>query len=1316
MPLAAFHPTVRSWFADRLGEPTPPQERGWPVIRSGRHTLIAAPTGSGKTLAAFLSAVDALLCAGEELADETRVLYVSPLRALSNDVRRNLEIPLRELRERDPSLPELRVMVRTGDTTQSERASMTRKPPHILVTTPESLYILLTSQGGRRMLETVRTVIVDEIHAILGDKRGSHLALSLERLEALAGPVQRIGLSATQKPVEEVGNFLVGAGRDCAVLDEGFLRQMDVAVEIPESPLSAVCSHETWAEIYGRMTELIREHRTTLLFVGTRKLAERVAAELSKLLGEEEVACHHSSMSKERRFDAEQRLKAGELRALVATASLELGIDIGDVDLVIQIGATRSIATFLQRVGRAGHSLSRVPKGRLFPLTQDELVEAAALLRAARLRVLDRTPQPAAPLDILAQQVVAACVAEDWKEEQLFQTLRRAWPYRGLERAHFDQAVALHTEGRHALLHRDGVQGRLLATRRARLPAITGGGAIPDNADYQVIQEPDGTYVGTLNEDFAIESSRGDIFQLGNTAWRILQVQGGVVRVADAHGQPPTVPFWLGEGPSRTAELSAEIGAVREHGVDPAWLEQECDLPPEVARALAEYLEEGRRSLGATPTQSRVILERFFDESGGMQLVLHAPFGGRINRAWGLALRKRFCRAFGFELQAAANEEAIVLSLGPQHSFPLEEVFDYLSPATARDALIQAILPLPMFSVRWRWNVTRSLVVERWRGGKRVPPPLLRMRADDQLVKAFPQVVACGETLPPGDLPVPDEHPLVRQTVEDCLHEAMDVDGFLSVLEELRAGRIETRAVDNAAPSAFARGILASQNYTFLDDAPLEERRTQAVHARRFLDAETADELGALDEGAVARVRDEAWPDPRDAEEVHEALLWMGFVRAAEAEPWRAWLDELAACGRVMHDGDAWFAAEASREPVELLRGRLQALGPVFEDDAEVRGLHGQLATLEQEGFVLRCRLDGRQAWCERRLLARIFRYTLEQLRSEIEPVSATEFLRFLRCWQHLDEDFRLEGPAGVAEVLRQLAGFEAPVAAWERKILSARVREYQPEWLDLLTLRGDLVWGRLWGSGGAPVRATPVAFFPREELEAWTGLAGPASAEGVSWRGKTIEEALEARGATFVQDLARLCGPLSTDLEQGLRELVGRGRVSSDSYAALRHLVLPAWKKNKKRHRHPPSGRWSLLRPAADEVTEQDGDPVEKQVERAEFLAGVLLRRWGVVFRRMLEKERLPVPWRDLVRTCRRLELRGEIRGGRFVAGFSGEQFALPEAVELLRKLRRQGERAPLAISAADPLNLQGILTPEERVPVSSRRKLLIEEQQTGS
>jgi ATP-dependent Lhr-like helicase len=1293
MPLEQFHPTIQGWFAQRFGQPTEPQRLGWPHIRSGRHTLISAPTGTGKTIAGYLSAIDALVRQGSDLPDATQVLYISPLRALSNDVQKNLQGPLRELSEMDAGLPHIRVLVRTGDTPASERAAMLRKPPHILVTTPESFYILLTSRRGRDMLRTVKTVIIDEIHALVRDKRGSHLALSLERLEALAGSVQRIGLSATQKPLSEVAKFLVGVGRECDLVDVGHRREMDVSIVVPPSPLTTVCSHEQWDEIYKQVADLINAHRTTLIFVNTRKLAERLTARLTDVMGADQVTCHHSSLSKQRRLDAEHRLKTGTLRALVATASLELGIDIGEVDLAIQVGATRSIATFLQRVGRSGHAMGKIPKGRLFPLTTDELVESAALLRAMSRGELDRTPVPLAPLDILAQQIVAACVEageEGWYEDELFATFTRAWPYRNLKREDFDAVINMHTNGRRGLLHRDGVGRRVMARKRARIPALTGGGAIPDVSDYQVRQDPDGTFVGTLNEDFAVEANVGDIFQLGNTSWRILKVERGTVRVADAQGQPPSIPFWLGEGPSRTAELSAEIGAIREDCADPAVLQREIDLPAEAAIQIAEHIVDGTRVLGAVPTQKRVIIERFFDESGGMQLVLHAPFGGRINRAWGLALRKRFCRGFGFELQAAANEEAIVISLGQQHSFPLPDVFDYLHPNSAQKILTQAVIDQPMFESRWRWNATRSLMLEKFQGGRMVPPQILRMRAGDLLAAAFPHAIACPENLPPGDLEIPMDHPLVRQTIDDCLTEATDVAGLVEVLKGLQDGSIERVAVDTVEPSAFARGILNSELYSFLDDAPLEERRTQAVLNRRALDRQSLDDIGALDPAAVQRVREEAWPQPESAEEVHDALLWMGFVTDEEAATWLPWLIALANQRRVVHEYGHWSAVDGPTDPKKILLGRMEALGPVFGDDP-------LLLELEHDGAILRTRLDGKNAWCERRLLARIHRYTINQLRREIEPVTPSEFLQFLACWQHVDEEYMLEGPRGVAEVLGQLAGFEVPAAAWETHVLSRRVRGYRREWLDELTMTGEFAWGRLWGGAASAIRVTPISVLPREQLDEWLALAPAPTTDGLSGPAADLLGALRSTGPMFPQNLPKAARLVPAHVEMGLADLLGHGLITCDSFAALRQMITPP---SRRRTALRPVGRWCCFR---------NQPPAKSEDELNRMVALQLLKRTGVVFRKTILREKIPVRWSALMRVYRQMELRGEVRGGRFVGGFAGEQFALPEAVELMRRLRRNGPRVPVTVAPADPLNFQGILTPDEVLGPDSRQPALV-------
>ncbi len=1381
--LDGLHPAIARWFADKLGEPSPPQQRGWPAIAAGGDVLIAAPTGSGKTLAAFMSSIDSLLRQSLDgtLTDTTQVVYISPLKALSNDVQKNLQQPLAEINEvlRDMELPpaNIRVSVRTGDTTATQRSQMVTKPPHILVTTPESLYILLTSERGRRMLADVRTVIVDEIHALAGSKRGSHLTLSLERLDALTPqrPV-RIGLSATQRPMAAIARLLVGTRRvapagtpACTIVDEGYKRNMDLGLEVPGMPLEAVCSHEMWDEIYGRLAELIEAERTTLVFVNTRRLAERLTFHLAKRLGEDQVAAHHGSLSKEQRLRAEQKLKAGELKALVATASLELGIDIGSVDLVCQITTPRSISALLQRVGRSGHSLQGTPRGRVFPLTRDDLVECTALLTAVRQGKLDVITIPEQPMDILAQQLVATVSAGEWAEDDLYELARGAWPYRNLTRPQFDEITEMLHEGfstargRSATyLHYDAVGERFRPRKGARLAAVTSGGAIPDNADYEVRLEPENTLVGTVNEDWAIESMAGDIFQLGASSWRILQVLPGVVRVEDVHGLPPTIPFWLGEAPARTDEVSAQVSWLREQVADRcddlegamAWVMQAAGVGDEAARQLVEYIAAGKRALGVVPTQQRLVLERFFDESGGMQLILHSPFGGRVNRAWGLGLRKRFCVTFNFELQAAATEDAIILSLGPMHSFPLEEVFQYLHPNNVRDVLIQAVLPSPIFGNRWRWDASRALAVLRFNGGRKVPLPLQRMRAQDLLASVFPDSVACAENLA-GPIQVPD-HPLVRETIKDCLTEAMDLEHFTAILRDMYAGKIELIAKDTTEPSPFAYEVITARPYAFLDDAPLEERRTQAVAMRRTLDVERTSDIGQLDAAAIERVLQEAWPQADDADELHDALMLTGYLTESEGRGWQPLFDELRLAGRATRlrgPGEPlWVAAERlpmhravhgdlPEEPAvvvplrsrtdwtpedalrELLRGRLEACGPVTV--AKVAGPLGvapervavTLQALEAEGFALRGSFTPGQPdteWCDRRLLARIHRYTLDRLRREVEPVNAADYMRFLLAWHKLDADHRMEGVAALVAILETLEGFEAPVTAWEDHILPARLRRYSPTWIDELCLSGEVVWGRVAsppesaGAKSPATRQTPVALLFRENLAHYPQRAlEQLPLSGVA---RELLERLQQRGACFFQELQQAVRQLPSVVEDALGELVTWGLVTSDTFAGLRTLTAPARKQSWDHHHRAAeraggsraagllmqrlaAGRWSLLqRPEDTEV-----DPGE----RTEFIARQYLRRYGVVFHRMLLRESDPPPWRDLVRVYRRLEARGEIRGGRFINGFTGEQYALPGAVEQLRALRRAkptGEA--VTVCGNDPLNLVGIVTPGNRIP----------------
>ena len=1305
-------PQVAEWFSARFGPPTEPQRLGWLRIAAGDDVLISAPTGSGKTLAAFLITIDHLVRQARvgKLADETYCVYVSPLKALSNDIRKNLESPLAELAARIP-MQEIRTAVRTGDTPMADRRKMGRKPPHILVTTPESLYILLTAESSRRMLATTRCVIVDEIHAIADDKRGSHLALSLARLDALAGRTQRIGLSATVRPLEEVGRFL---SPSTEIVNVGHRRDMDLAVDTPDDELSAIASNEMWTQIYGRIATLIRGNRTTLVFVNTRRLSERVAHALAERLGPDAVLPHHGSLSRPLRVEAEEKLKSGQLRAVVATASLELGIDIGTVDLVCQVGSPRSLAVALQRFGRSGHWVGAKPKARVFPLTRDELVESAALIRGIQQGSLESIAIPENALDIMAQQLVAECAVRDMAEDEAFALVRSAYPYRNLERSSFDAVVAMLSEGivtrrgrSGAYLHRDQVNHVLKGRRNARLAAITSGGAIPETGQYAVVAEPDGRTVGSLDEDFAIESMAGDIFLLGTHSWRIKRVEAGRVRVDDAGGAPPTVPFWLGEAPGRSIELSGEVAALRERLLDDGaveFLQAECGLDFAGARQAVEYVRAGTASLGALPSQGTVVAERFFDEGGGQQLVVHAPFGARITRAWGLALRKRFCRTFNFELQAAATDNGLVISLGEQHSFPLELVFELLKSTTVEDVLTQALLASPLFGARWRWNATRALAVLRFSGGRRVPAPLQRMRADDLLAAVFPDQVACAENLAgPPEIP---NHPLVNETILNCLHEAMDVCGLRNVLAGIEEGSIRVAAIDTAEASPFSHEILNANPYAFLDDAPLEERRARAVALRRTLRNDT-DPAGVLDAAIIDQVSEEVWPEVRDADELHDALLTM--ILLPPVLDWQHWFDELGRAGRAQVVNSRWCATERlpmAGDELAIIRGWMDCVGPATVAWlAERTGLRQAdveiaLARLEGEGQVLRGKYRPgalETEWCHRRILARIHRVTLGKLRREIEPVSSLQFYRFLCRWHHLTPGNQLHGGDGLLQVIRQLQGYEIPASAWESQILPRRVAAYSPDLLDDLCLGGEVMWARLDGPKSR-VRATkiaPVSLFLRSDSP-WLMSPNAAIDNELSHAATDVLRELREHGAAFFQDLQQGSHRLSSEVEDALWELVAAGLVTADGFENLRSLVDPKRRRGEGRRRtarpRHAAGRWALVR--------YRGEPPSPE-SRAESFARQLLLRWGVVFRDLLTRESNAPPWRDLLPPLRKMEAQGEIRGGRFVAGYGGEQFARPEAVDLVRAMRRSGEEVRIEVSNADPLNLAGILMPGARISV---------------
>jgi ATP-dependent Lhr-like helicase len=1446
--LAWAHPLVQEWFTARFSTPTEPQERGWPHILAGHTTLISAPTGSGKTLAAFLACINRLVCkalAGE-LRDRTEVLYVSPLKALGNDIQKNLEIPLGEILqmagERGLLMPQIRTAVRTGDTLMKDRVAMLKRPPHILVTTPESFYILLTAEKSRAILRDVETVIVDEIHAVADDKRGVHLSLSLERLEALTGrrPV-RIGLSATQKPIEEVAHFLAGSldpqkpRPDPVIVNVGHRRKLDLGVEVPATELGPVASNEMWDEIYERLVQLVNSHRSTLVFVNTRRLAERIAHRLGERLGEENVAAHHGSLSRKLRLEAERKLKEGQVKVLVATASLELGIDVGTVDLVCHISSPRSIAVALQRVGRSGHWRGAVPKGRFFVTTRDDLAECAVLVHAIRRGELDRLIFPEASLDVLAQQIVACCASsgssttvdtsgehanfdtntnDGWDEDELFALVKRAYPYRHLSRKTFDEVVAMLSEGiasqrgRYgAYLHHDRINHRLRPRRGARLAAITSGGAIPDNALFSVVAEPDGANVGTVDEDFAVESLAGDIMLLGNTSWRIRRVESKTSRmlVEDAHGSPPNIPFWRGEAPARTEELSLQLGELRRAisdrlpGVVPvegwrnlpvvaetvAWLGEECGLDFSGAEQLIQYTIEGRAVLGDVPTQTTIVAERFFDEGGGMQLIIHAPFGGRINKAWGLALRKRFCRGFNFELQAAATDNGLNIALAEQHSFPLADVFQFLHSETMAPILEQAALASPIFGTRFRWDATRALALLRFRGGKKVPPQIQRMRADDLLASVFPDVAACQENIE-GDIKIPD-HPLIREVMKDVLTEAMDIDGLAAVLRGIESGRIRCIAVDTPVPSQFSHEILNANPYAYLDDAPLEERRARAVEMRRVLPASVLEEVGALDPAAIAQVQQEAWPDVRDADELHDVLhtlvmvpegssqfpvlsspeeLSAGVLR--DSSSWREFFERLVGENRALVAEFAglryWIAAERvewfqAMHPAETGHSPVTTTAP-DADDAVLKAVQGWIAHLgpttaseigellalrasevekallriEASGAILRGKFrsakPGNSAknepeteWCERRLLARIHRLTVATLRKQIAPVTAAQFMNWLLRWQHVAPGTQVRGEHGTLEVIRQLQGFEIPASAWERFVLGRRISDYDPAQLDQLCLTGVVGWGRLSPHPATlettvvdengrehrrrviPTRVAPIAFFVREDAD-WLRPHHPGAEDSASSFlspvAQVLLELLKQRGALFFPDMVRATGRLKAEVETGLWELVAAGLVTADGFENLRALVTPKSASGSgigkvRRPRHAP-GRWSLLH--------TEGADRDRSVESCCWM---LLRRYGVVFRDLLVRETNLPRWRELQIGYRRLEDRGEVRGGRFVDGFIGEQFALPVAVESLRAQRKMPLNAErVVIAAADPLNLVGIIVPGERIPAISGKSVV--------
>lgn len=1440
------HPIIQEWFLTHLGLPTEPQIQGWPSILKGKPTLISAPTGSGKTLAAFLVCINQLFkkAISGELKNKTEILYISPLKALGNDIQKNLMQPLKQIEEickkQGITLDTIDVAVRSGDTPQRDRQKMLKKPPHILVTTPESLYILLTAEKSREMLQNVKTVIVDEIHALINNKRGAHLTLSLERLQALTHtPPVRIGLSATQKPLETVAKYLAGSQSEKpSIIHIGYKKHLELSVALPKTELGPITSNEMWDEIYDKIAEKVQNNRSTLVFVNTRRLAERVAHHLAMRIGEEWVAAHHGSLSRKLRHSAETRLKNGELKVLVATASLELGIDIGTIDLVCQMGTTRSINVALQRVGRAGHWVGAISKGIFFATTRDELLECGAILYAIKMGELDELIIQRHPIDILTQQIVAICATGDWNEEDLFALVTRAYPYTHLSREAFDEILEMLSNGivgsrsrYSAYLFRDKVNGIVKARRGSRLISITCGGAIPENGLFTVISESEEVVVGTLDEDFAVESNRGDIILLGTTSWQIQRIESKTAKVyvENAHGAPPSVPFWRGEAPGRTKELSNYVSLLREKlndllrdaivpsvktqaktsghisvntALDPiepldpidsinitkqihtdeaiTWLNENCGLDNFAAIQLVNYILEGRAVLGTVPTQNRVVAERFFDEGGGMQLIIHAPFGMAINRAWGLALRKKFCRSFNFELQAAATDNGLNISLAEQHSFPLKDVFHFLHPNTLKQVVTQAVLQSPIFKTRWRWVATLSLALQRFRRGIKVPPNIQRMLSDDLLAAVFPDAAACQDNLAGRDIELP-EHPLVQEAVHDSLTEAMDYEGLLSVIQNIKENKIEHIAIDTPFPSVFSNEILNANPYAFLDDAPLEERRARAVEMRRILPDSILGEAGNLDDHAIEMVVEEAWPDVRNEDELHDALqTFIAFPQAIcevsvsehfSIKPnWNAYFDKLLATGRaglaIVQNKHYFVATEkqktfrllypeahfqsklkeikdsiATKEEAltKIIQGWIFHTGPVTAkelshilhlDESQIKQT---LFGLENTGLILRGQFHSDTAeieWCERRLLARIHKLTLYKLRKEIEPVNANLFLKWLLKWQHLHPTTQLKEKRGLIEIIRQLQGFEIPANAWEPFIFSKRIKDYSRDMLDNLCLTGEVGWGRFTPHSILldeepstlerkkrkrriqTTSITPITFFLREESSKHLTphfLQDETHLQTLSTIAKIVYDYLTQKGASFIDNIVRGTKRLQSEVENGLWELVAIGAITSDSFDNLRALIDPKRRLNKGRYPQRfrfNSGRWCLLQPL--------DEPIDKQEQRLSE-TWMLLRRYGVVFRDLIVRERNIHSWGELLPIFRQLEGKGEIRGGRFVSGFRGEQFALPYAVESLRAAKEQYEKEKIietkdesiTISPVDPLNLTGILIPGERISALSKTEI---------
>lgn len=1348
-PLAGFTPVAAAWFCARFGSPSPPQALGWPQIAAGRHVLITAPTGSGKTLAAFFKCLDVLWqdgLAGRGL-NGVQVLYVSPLKALGYDIERNLQEPLAGVsaaaRDSGVCLPSLQVGVRTGDTAPAERARQVRRPPEVLITTPESLYLLLTGRRARQILSTVRYVIVDEIHALLDSKRGAHLALSLERLEELtATSPLRIGLTATVRPLQRAARFLggqdaAGKPRPVAIADAGLRKQLDLSVEAPVAEMSDLPDDSIWPAIHTRLLELVAAHRSTLVFVNFRRSAERLAARLNELAGREVALCHHGSLAREQRRQVEERLKRGELPCLVATSSLELGIDMGAIDLVVQVESPKGVGRGLQRVGRAGHLLGATARGRILPKYRPDLLEAAAVARGMLQGRVEAAVVPENCLDVLAQQVAAAVAMDDRTTADLLALARRAYPYRRLSRRQLEGVLGM-LAGRYAAAGLTDLRPRIVWTEatdqiRARpglgMLAVRSGGTIPDRGLFGVFLEGSDVRLGEVDEEFGYESRPGDTFVLGTATWRVVRISHDRVEVAPAPGALAKMPFWHGDALGRPYELGRAVGRLaREVAArldDPElteWLQDECALAPGAAANLRAWLWQQQEHLGQVPTDRRLVAEWFRDEVGSLRIIVHSPFGSPVHAAWGLILKRRLQGAVGAAVQATWGDDGILLRLPPLAENPPLAALQDISPAEAEELLLAELGGSAVLGAHFRMAAERALLLPRHGGQRRTPLWLQRLKAKDLL-----QAVA-GHS----------DFPILLEAYRDVLQSRFDLGGLREVLTQLDRGELQLTPVATQGPSPGAAGLIFAftMGHLYDDDTPRAERASATLALERGLLLELLGSRAGLrrllDRRALAEVEAQLQrtaPDrrARSADAVADLLERLGDLAPAElaercaADP-GPWLGRLQAAGRAVClpvGAERRWVAAAEAELYSGLPGAAAA-ATVLRRFARTRGpftLHAAadryglppeqvlqvLRQMEAEGILAAggFRPGGRsEEWCDLGVLDRIRRRTLALARQEVEPCQAADYACFLGPWQGAlpAPGPAAGGAAGPPAVLRALAllqGLYLPAALWEAEVLPRRVPGYQPVWLDQLLTAGEVVWA---GQGGK------VAFFTAADLPALVaGVALPVPPGGAAAR--QVLQVLQDRGAAFLGPLAQQAGLGSAAALAGLWELVWAGWATNDTFAPVRAAPAaggpgrraPPTGAGRSRHQTEATvaralaggtGRWSLLPWTVEQAGAAPHD------ETVAVWARVLLGRYGFVGREMAAAEPAAPAWGDLLRVLRRWEMQGRVQQGYFITGLAGQQFAQPAAVERLRAARRAAPAWQL-IPAAEPGNPYGPLLP---------------------